>query len=184
MLAEQRPAHGVPHAPQLLRSEESSTHAPPQFVWPAGQHLPVEHFAPGQSASAQQSELAMQPAPHLLKPASHWKPQVPVPPATVQVGAPSVTAGHAVQLAPHEFTLVSERHRPPQSCVPAAQTPMHACPSGMQTLAQSFLPVGQLAPHVVPLHVAAPPVGGEHAVQEVPQLAVEVSLAHMPLQAW
>jgi hypothetical protein len=180
MPAEQRPAQGVPQAPQLLRSDVRSTHAPPQFVWPAGQHLPDEHFAPGQSPSSQHSELAMQPAPHLLKPRSHWNPQAPAE----QVGVPLVTPGQGAQLAPHEFTLVSERQRPPQGCVPVPHTPMHASPSGMQTLAQGFFPGGQLEPHFVPSQVAVPPWGAAQAEQEVPQLAGDVSGTQAPLQAW
>jgi hypothetical protein len=119
---EQRPAHGVPQAPQLLASDVRSTHAPPQLVCVAGQHLPDEHFDPAQSPSSQQSELGMQPAPQRLKPGSHWIPQAP----WAQVGAPPSTVGQAAQLAPHEFTLVSERQRPLQSCVPAGHTPLQA----------------------------------------------------------
>jgi hypothetical protein len=184
MPAEQRPAHGEPHAPQLFRSDVRSTQAPPQFVWPAGQHLPAEHFAPAQSPSSQQSELAMQPAPHFLKPASHWKPQVPSPPLTWHLAEPFVTPGQAAQLLPQELTLVSERQRPPQSCVPAGQTPMHDWPSGMHTLAHGFWVGGQLEPHFVPSQVAVPPWGAAHAEHDVPQLAGERSSAQVPLQAW
>jgi len=178
--AEQRPAQGLPHAPQLLRSDVRSTHAPPQFVWPVGQHFPDEHIAPGQSPSLQQSELAMQPTPHVLKPWSHWKPQAPA----AHVGVPFVTDAQAVQRAPQEFTLVLERHSPPQSCVPPAQAPMQDCPSGMQTFAHSFLPGGQVAPQALPSQVAVPPWGVAHAEHEPPQVAGAVSSAHAPLHAW
>lgn len=177
---EQRPAQGVPHAPQLLASDVTSTHAPPQFVWVAGQHFPDEHFDPAQSPSSQQSELAMQPAPQRLKPGSHWIPHAPCE----HVGVPPSTEGQAAQLEPHELTLVFERQRPLQSCVPTGHTPMQDCPSGMQAFAHTFLPSGHFGPQVVPLHVASPPVGAAHAVHEVPQLAGEVFEAHMPLQAW
>jgi hypothetical protein len=93
------------------------------------------------------------------------------------------TAGQAVQLAPHEFTLVSAEHRPPQSCVPVGHVPMHAAPVSMQTLAQRFWPVGQLAPHIVPSQVAVPPCGGAHAEHDVPHDAVAMLLAQPALQA-
>jgi hypothetical protein len=60
---------------------------------------------------------------------------------------------------------------------------MQACPSGMQALAHSFLPVGQLAPQAVPLQVAWPPAGAAQAVHEVPQLAGDVFDAHRLLHA-
>jgi hypothetical protein len=100
------------------------------------------------------------------------------------VGVPLVTPGQGVQLGPHEFTLVSERHRPPHAWVPGAHTPMQASPSGMQTFAQGFLPGGQLEPHFVPSQVAVPPWGAAQAEHEVPQVAGETSGAQVPLQAW
>ncbi len=35
--------HAVPHAPQFALSVLVSTQVPLQFVWPVGQHLPLEH---------------------------------------------------------------------------------------------------------------------------------------------
>ena len=115
-----------------------------------------------------------------LKPESHVKPQAPL----AQVAVALVTAGQAAQREPQEFTLVFERQRPLQSCVPMGQMPMQAAPFGMQTLAQTFWPVGQLAPQVVPSQVAVPPCGVEQAEQDVPHDAGEVSPEQPPLQAW
>jgi hypothetical protein len=135
---------------------------------------------PGQSASAQHRELAMQAPLQSLKPESHVKPQARL----AQVAVAFVTEGQGSQLAPQEFTLVFERHRPLQSCVPMGHMPIQAVPFGMQTLAQSFSPVGQLAPQVVPSQVAVPPCGVEQAEQEVPHDAGELSPEQPPLQAW
>jgi hypothetical protein len=79
---------------------------PPQLVWPAGQHFPAEQLPLGQSAASQQIELAMHPAPHRLNPVLHWNPQVPAE----QVAVAFMTAGHPVQEAPQELTLVLLRH--------------------------------------------------------------------------
>jgi len=133
-----------------------------------------------QSASAQHSELAMQAPLQSLKPELHVKPHAPL----AQVAVAFVTAGQAAQLPPQEFTLVFERQRPLQSCVPMGQTPMQAAPFAMQTLAQTFSPIGHFAPQVVPSHVAAPPCGAEQAEQEVPHDAGELSSEQPPLQAW
>jgi hypothetical protein len=180
MPVEQRPAQTLPQPPQLFALVDGSTHAPLQLSWLVGQHFPLMHAPPAQSASAQHRELAMHAPLHGLNPGSHWEPQAPF----AQVGMALAPAGQGTQLVPHEFTLVFERQRPPQSCVPAAQLPMHEAPSSMQALAQSFWPAGQLAPHLVPSQEAAPPCGGEQAEQDDPHEAVAVSLAQPPLQAW
>jgi len=111
----------------------------------------------------------MQAPPHSLEPMLHWKPQ---PPFT-HVAVALATVGHAAQLvAPHAFTLVFERHKPPQSCVPMGHVPMHDMPSSMQTLEQIFWPMGQVAPHFVPSQVEEPPSGAEQAEQDEPHEAV------------
>jgi hypothetical protein len=170
----------LPQPPQWLAFVAGSTQAPPQLSWPAEQHRPAMQEPPGQSASAQQRELATHAPLHSLKPGLHWKPHAP--PAQVEVAL--ATAGQAVQLVPHEFTLESEEQRPPQSCVPVAHVPMHAAAASMQTLAQSFWLVGQRAPHIVPSHVAEPPCGGAHAEHDVPHEAVDALRAQLPLQTW
>jgi hypothetical protein len=43
--------HRVVHDPQCVGSASSDTHAPPQFIWPAGHideltHVPIEHVSP------------------------------------------------------------------------------------------------------------------------------------------
>lgn len=180
MPIEQWPAQVFPQPPQWFGLLDVSTHVPPQLTCPVGQHLPAMQAPPAQSASVQHRELAMQAPLQSLKPELHVKPHAPL----VQVAVASVTAGQAAQLAPQEFTLVFERQRPLQSCVPMGQAPMQAVPFAMQTLAQSFSPVGQLAPQVVPSHVAVPPCGVEQAEQEVPHDAGESSAEQPPLQAW
>jgi len=177
---EQRPAQAFPQPPQWFGLFVGSTHVPPQLSWPVGQHLPARQAPPGQSASLQHRELAMQAPLQSLKPELHVKWHAPL----AQVAVAFATAGQAAQRAPHEFTLVFERQRPLQSCVPAGHTPMQAEPAAMQTLAQSFSPVGQLAPQVVPSQVAVPPCGDEQAEQEAPHDAGEVSSEQPPLQAW
>lgn len=42
----------------------------------------------------------------------------------------------------------------------------------------------QAIPHELPLQVALPLVGTEHAEHDVPQVAVDVLLSHVPLQSW
>jgi hypothetical protein len=64
------------------------------------------------------------------------------------------------------------------------QTPEHDAPDAMQAPAHSFIPDGQVPPHVVPSQVAVPPVGTEQAVQLEPQELTEVLLAHELPQAW
>jgi hypothetical protein len=179
--AEQRPAQGLPQPPQWLALLVGSTQAPPQLSWPVGQQRPPMHAPPGQSASAQHSELSMHASPHFLKPESHCVPHAPFAHVAVALG----TVGHAVQLvAPHEFTLVFDRHRPAQSCVPAGHVPMHDAPPGMHAFAHTFCPGGQLAPHDAPSHVAVPPAGAGQAVHDVPHDAGDLSSTQRPLQAW
>ena len=144
-----------------------------------GQHLPAMQVPPEQSALPQQSELAMHAPLHSLKPLPHWNPHAPFE----QVGVALATVGHAVQLAPHELTLVSDRQSPLQACVPAPHVPMQDVPLAMQAFAQGIWLAGQLAPHDVPSHVAAPPWGAAQAVHDVPHDAGEVSSAQPPLQA-
>jgi hypothetical protein len=180
MPIEQWPAQAFPHPPQWFGLLVVSTHAPPQLTCPVGQHLPAMQAPPGQSTSVQHRELAMQAPLQSLKPALHVKPQAPL----AQVAVAFVTAGQAAQLTPQEFTLVFDRQRPLQSCVSMGHMPIQAVPFAMQTLAQSFSPVGQLALQVVPLHVAVPPCGAEQAEQELPHDAGELSSEQPPLQAW
>jgi hypothetical protein len=127
--------------------------APPQFTLPAGQHLPDMQAPPEQSALLQQRELSMQALPQSLKPGLHWKPHIPF----MHVEVALATAGQAVQLPPHEFTLVFDAHNPEQSWVPMGHAPMQEAPLSMQTFAHSFWPMGHVAPQLVPSQVAVPP---------------------------
>jgi hypothetical protein len=111
--------------------------------------------------------------------------QAHVPPAAHEAVA-LVGAVQAVHEAPHELTLVFERHRPLQACVPAGQsTPLQAWVLATQAPAQRRVFAGQAAPQLVPSHVAVPPVGAVHAVhEEAPQVAGEVLLTHAAPQRW
>jgi len=54
----------------------------------------------------------------------------------VHVAVALAGAGHGVQaVAPHELGLLFDRHCPLQLCVPFGQTPPHAWPTGMHSLA-------------------------------------------------
>jgi hypothetical protein len=90
-----------------------------------------------------------------------------------------------VQAAAHELGLILPTQSPPQSCVPLGQTPMHAWALAMQSFAQIFCPLGQVAPQVPFVHVALPPLGAAHGEHEEPQDAIEVlSPQTLPPQRW
>src|SRR5262249_30310195 len=97
-----------------------------------------------------------------------------------------VGMGQAVhEVVPHELVLVLSAQMPLQLCVPAGHCPEQAMLASMQAPLQSCLPDGQEPPHLACTHVALPPVGTVHAVQEdVPQLAGSVSSTHAPLHRW
>jgi hypothetical protein len=61
---------------------------------------------------------------------------------------------------------------------------MQACAMGMHSLAHSFCPAGQLAPHRCPSQVAVPPRGVEHDEHESPHDAGEALLTQAPPQRW
>jgi hypothetical protein len=73
---------------------------------------------------------------------------------------------------------------PLQSWVPIGQTPLHDWLDGMHMPAHSFMSAGQVPPHCVPSHVAAPPVGTEHAVQLDPHELTDVLLAQADPHTW
>lgn len=105
------------------------------------------------------------------------------PPEHVAIVAFAGT-GHGTHETPHEFTLVSSKQLPLHSCLPLGQLPLHAIESAMHAPKQSFCPLGHAPLHDVPSHVAVPPVGGVHGVQDMLQLLALVALTHAPAQTW
>jgi len=101
-----------------------------------------------------------------------------------QVAAPLVGVGHGAHDVPQELGLVFGWQVPLQSWLPLAQTPEHDAMEAMHMPAHSFIPDGQLPPHIEPSHVALPPVGTGHAVQLEPHDATAVLLTHELPQAW
>ena len=87
---------------------------------------------------------------------------------------------HGVHEEPHELTLSLAKQLPLQSCVPDGHMPLHAIADGMHMPAHNFWLAGQAPPHEVPSHVAVPPVGGVHAVQDMLQLSMLVLLTQAP----
>ena len=98
----------------------------------------------------------------------------------VQVAVEFDGVEQGVHEVPHELVLVSLTQLPLQSCVPVGQLPLQAMAIGMQLPRHSFCPDGQLAPHEVPSQVAVPPIGGGHAVHEVPHVFGSVLLTQLP----
>jgi hypothetical protein len=92
--------------------------------------------------------------------------------------------GQGMHEPPHEFTLPLSKQFPLQLWVPPGQLPLQAIPLGMQLPKHSCCPFGHVPPQDVPSHVADPPVGAVHGVQDPLQLATSVLLTHMSLQTW
>jgi hypothetical protein len=61
---------------------------------------------------------------------------------------------------------------------------MQDCAVGMQVPTHAFVPLGQVPPHVVPSHVAVPPVGTGQAEQDDPHDATSVLERHCAPHAW
>ena len=72
---------------------------------------------------------------------------------------------------------VSETQLPVHSCLPEGQVWSHGWDAPTQAPPQTCIPVGQALPHLEPSQVALPPIGAEHGVHEVPQVASSLSLA-------
>jgi len=88
----------------------------------------------GHSAVVQQAVAEMHWLPHALNVGLHWMLQV-VP---SQVACPLGGTLQGEQDVPHEFTLVSEAHAPPQSCVIAGHWVVQAFCMGMHVPAHGF----------------------------------------------
>jgi hypothetical protein len=73
---------------------------------------------------------------------------------------------------------------PLQSCRPAGHCPLQGALIGMQAPAHSLVPSGQTLPHLAPSHMAPPPVGASHGVQEVPQCLTSPSATQTSPQRW
>jgi|GraSoiStandDraft_48_1057284.scaffolds.fasta_scaffold470343_1 hypothetical protein len=140
---------------------------------PFGSPAQAVQLAPQAAASLS----ALHALPQRWYPLAHVKSHVL--PVHVAMDAPAGT-GQAVHEVPQELTLVSGAQTPLQSCVPAEQTAEHGEPEGMQVPAQTFWPMGHVAPHAPASHVDVPPMTIGHAVHELPQLAGEASLMHLP----
>jgi hypothetical protein len=104
--------------------------------------------------------------------------------APSHVGVACSGTGHESQRPPHELTLVSGRHCPLHSCVPAAHMFMQGCDVGMHAPAHSCLPSPQSPPQLWPSHVAVPPAGAGHASQDAPQWAGDLLSTHWPPHRW
>ena len=108
-----------------------------------------------------------------------------VEPSQVALEAPVGTGQAMHDVEPHEFTLMFELQSPPQSWLPLPHVAEQVAAASMHAPAQGFLPVGHVGTHwPCALHVADPPVGTSHAVQDMPQFAGSVSLTHLELQRW
>jgi hypothetical protein len=131
--------------------------------------------------AVQQPLLGMQAPAQGLYPALHAQPQL----GLLHVAVANWGAGHGLQPAPHELTLVSARHWPPQLCVPEGHILPHAWLSATQAPAQMRVPVGHVAPQLAPSQVAVPPVGGVQAVHdEAPHEFGEALLTQVLPHRW
>jgi hypothetical protein len=186
------PPCGARHAEQEEPHDagEVSRAQPPLHAW-----NPVPHEKPqrwlslqvavpfviiGQSAGVQQPDDGMQIAPQRLKPPPQLKSHV----WPSQVAAPLSGTGQALQLVPHELTLVLARHCPLQSWVAAGHMFMQGWLVGMHAPAHSCWPPGHAPPQLWPSQVALPPIGAEHASQDLPQWAGSLSSTHWPPHRW
>jgi hypothetical protein len=159
-----------PHAPQWLKSDESSTQVPSQEVRPAAQHAPFEQVCPDGHTRPQAPQLAV-----LLCSATQ------VPPQLVWSGP---------QHRPLEQWSSHATPHPPQlvlsNCVSMHLPLQNVCPGGQITHAplNAVNPVLQVKPQAKPPQVAVAKVGTGHGEHAVPQLAVLVLAAQAPPQAW
>jgi hypothetical protein len=113
-------------------------------------------------------------------PLHKWYPVRQVKPHLLpsQVASEAVGGVQGEQDVPHEVVLLLGTQFPPQSCEPDGQTPLHALSFPMQLPAHNFDPFGQVAPHLVPSHVALPPMGMGQALHDVPHVFGSLSLTH------
>jgi hypothetical protein len=130
-------------------------------------------------------------------PAQNRKPELQLRPHDVpsHVAVPLVVPGHAVHEDPQPLTEVFATQALPHRWYPTLQVKSHAVPlqigvafAGVVQVAQaplqSLKPALHVTPHEVPSQVATPLGGTVHAVQDVPQLAVELSARHWLPQRW
>jgi len=144
-------------------------------------HVATPLLGCAQSLFMQQPVDGMQVEPHCLYPELQTNPQVPLlHVAIVAFGG----TGQGVHDVPHELTLALSKQFPLHSWVPPGQLPLHAIPVGMHMPKQSFCPLGHDPLHDVPSHVAVPPVGGVHGVQDMLQLLAFVESTHEPSHRW
>jgi hypothetical protein len=134
----------------------------------------------GHSCVVQHALLGMHLLPHVLKVGSHLIPQID----PSQVAWPSAGTGHGVHEVPHELTLSFAAQAPLQSCVMGGHCIVQLSCDAMHVPAQGFLPDGQLTPHLVPSHVALPPLMGMQAEHDVPQVWGSALLTHAFEHSW
>jgi hypothetical protein len=115
-----------PQEPQLLLSEERSTHAWPQTVWPVGQwhapQTPRQQSSPPEQTSPQAPQLLLS-----LPVSTHWPPHSVVPLGhwqllLTQVWPPEQIVPHVRQLL---LSLLVSTHWPPQVVNPVLQVKPH-----------------------------------------------------------
>jgi hypothetical protein len=89
-----------------------------------------------------------------------------------------------MQLGPQKLTSFWDTQVPLQLRWPLGHRPSQAWVRGVQAPAQSWVPEGHSAPHLVPSQVALPPVGTGQGAQEPPQLVGLLSSRQASLQRW
>jgi hypothetical protein len=148
------------------------THAPALQTMSAPQDVPSGTF-PDSAQTADPVEQEIDPTLH------------------AEDGVQAAPDGHATQLPLPSQTLLP----PPQAC-PAGALPVsvqvvppeapHASVPVLQPLGPRHADPSpaHVTPQLTPSHVADPPAGAGHGVQDEPQVAGDVLLTHTPLHSW
>lgn len=95
-------------------------------------------------------------SPHLWVPVPQSKSHLV--PSHLACVAPAGT-GHGVHDVPHALMSITDGHSPLHRCCPGGHALPQLAAASTQAPRHSCLPVPQLPPHDVPLHVAVPSVG-------------------------
>jgi hypothetical protein len=181
--------HGVHDEPQvagsalltqaLAHSWKLPGHANTHFR-AVGSQVPAAPVGPpmAHSASLQQAPAAMHLSLQSLKSALHANLQVP----PVQAAVALAGALHDSQAGPQLVTASAATHICPHRCLSGGQIPAQASPAARHLPAHNVVPPGQIEPQALPSQVADPPLGISQALQDKPQVACSLSLAHWPSQ--
>jgi hypothetical protein len=170
-----------------LQQSTSGMHFPPHSLLPDAQMVLQRCVLSSQVATAPgragQSSLVQQ-SPH-WSPQRFFAPQVKshLDPSHVAIAPAGATQG-AQEDGPQELTLVFSAQTPLQSCVRSGQEPVQGAASSMHSPRHSFLPAGQVPPHLVPSQIAVPPLISGHGWQETPQLPISLSPRQVLPQRW